>query len=101
MSVDSNDFGTRPMPPPDHPRGHEADNELVELVFGDQVPLLGFDLEFRREVAQLVHDILARCYVTRRDATIESARLRRLTVEQLVASAIAHHVMKKVDEEYI
>src|SRR5436309_2993708 len=60
-----------------------------------------FDMEFRKEVAQLVHDILKRNYVVRRrEAKLEASR-RGISLEKLVAAAIAHRMMRKVDEEYV
>lgn len=61
----------------------------------------GFDLEFRNEVTELVHEILKRSYVTQRESTHDEARRWGLTTEQLVAAAVAHHVMTKVDREYV
>jgi hypothetical protein len=60
-----------------------------------------FELEFRREVAQLIHDLLRRNYVAQPEAARLEAEKRCLTVEQLIASSIAYHVMNKVDEEYL
>ena len=72
---------------------------------GDPPPVAtdaySFELEFRKEVAQLVHDILKRNYVTRRRESKLEASRRGVSLEQLVAAAIAHRMMRKVDEEYV
>jgi hypothetical protein len=60
-----------------------------------------YDLRFRREVSQMVHDLLYRHYVKDNASAREVAHKRGLTVEQLLAATIAHLVMKKVDEEYV
>lgn len=58
------------------------------------------DLQFRREVSQLVHDILRKHYRTDPVTAREFARGRQITLEQLLAATITHMVMQKVDDEY-
>ncbi len=60
-----------------------------------------FDLEFRNEVTELVHEILQRSYVTHRTTVQDEAQRWGLSLEQMVAAAVSHHVMKKVDMEYV
>lgn len=64
------------------------------------LPADKFEYRFRKQVASLVDDILVRCYVTERAATVKRAHRRQMTVERLAAEEIALKVMKKVDEEY-
>ena len=60
-----------------------------------------WELRFRREVSQLVHDLLRRHYQIDPAGARTIADRRDMTVEQLMAATITHLVMKKVDEEYI
>lgn len=64
-------------------------------------PPPAFDREFRNEVTELVHEILHRSYVTHRESAQGEARRWGLTLEQLVAATVSHHVMRKVDAEYV
>jgi hypothetical protein len=61
----------------------------------------GFDQEFRREIAQLVHDILKFAYINNKDAAVKEAYRRRLTVEQFVASLLADRIMDRVERECV
>src|SRR5262249_46656062 len=81
----------------------KEDRPEIRLFRGDGDPppevdagVYSFDLEFRKEVAQYVHDLLKRCYVTRRRETKLEANRRGVSLEQLVAAAIAHRIMRKV-----
>jgi hypothetical protein len=64
-------------------------------------PGLGSDLPFWKDVSQIVHDILARAYVTSPEYARAEAARRGLTVEQLISSSIAYRIMSKVDLEYV
>lgn len=64
-------------------------------------PPVSSDFEFRNAVTDLVLEILTRHYVTQRDAAEREALRWGLTLEQLVAAAVSHHVMKKIDAEYV
>jgi hypothetical protein len=63
--------------------------------------VLGSDLPFWKDVSQIVHDILARAYVTSPEVARAEASRRGLTVEQLISSSIAYRIMSKVDLEYV
>lgn len=60
-----------------------------------------YEVRFRKQVSQIVHDLLQKHYVYDPATAREVARRRGLSVEQLLAATITHHVMKKVDEEYL
>ena len=59
------------------------------------------DLQFRKEVSQMVHDLLRRNYKLDTNTAREIAREKRMTLEQLMAATITHLVMQKVDDEYV
>lgn len=60
-----------------------------------------WELRFRKEVSQLVHDLLRKHYELDRSEACKIAHRRGMTLEQLMAATITHLVMKKVDEEYV
>ena len=60
-----------------------------------------WEFRFRKEVSQLVHDLLRKHYEIDPTEARKIAQQRGMTVEQLMAATITHLVMKKVDEEYI
>lgn len=74
--------------------------ELDSITPDDDPPDL-FELQFRKEVAQLIQAILHRNYVEMPEVCAKEAHQRGLTTEQLIAAVVAHRVMKKVDEEYL
>jgi hypothetical protein len=82
-----------------------ACEDQAEIVLGyspgGMPPEGGFDLEFRREIAQMVHDSVKFAYKDYKKSTIKMADRSRLTVERLVASSLADRIMDKVDREYI
>lgn len=67
----------------------------------ENAPEASYDTRFRREVANLVQDILQRhfdsdCLIARKQAYRQM-----ISLEQFVASRITNMIMDKVDAEYL
>jgi hypothetical protein len=60
----------------------------------------GVERAFRRSVADLIHVVLTKGYVTRRDFVRGEAARRGLSVEWLLAEYLARTIMDRVDREY-